>query len=138
MLRKSIIPFSELMIDQPVDQIADKSHSWDTEEHTKHSCDASSYRNCKNNPERFESGGVSENLRTENQSVKLLQCKNHNDKDDSFYGADKKQNDCTRNCTDEWSEIWNHICDADNYTDQYGIRKPEYCHHKETDDADDG
>lgn len=138
MLRQGIIPLFKLMIDQAVYQITYKCNRRNTQKHAENPCNASAYSDRKDDPEWFQAGGISKNLWPKNQTVKLLQGKNHYDKNDGFYRTDEKQNDRTGNGAYKRAEIRNHICDTYNNTDQHGIGEAQNGHHEKADDSDNG
>ena len=88
------------------------------------------------NPEGLQPGGVSQNLWPQNQSVKLLKDENQDNKDDSFYRRNQEQDQRAGNRSDERSEIRNHVRDAYDNADQYGIRQLQNGHKQEAETAD--
>lgn len=102
----------------PIDIFSDKElnrcKDGHTDEHTQRSHDSTADEDGKDNPQGTEVYGFAQNLWPQNIAVELLQNQNENaDYDGKRRVNQKRDKDC-RNCTDEGSEIGNHIGHADD------------------------
>ena len=60
------------MVDKTLDQIAYKCDCRNTEEHTKDPGNTAADRDGEDDPQRLQTGRISEDFRSEDQTVKLL------------------------------------------------------------------
>lgn len=97
-------------------------------DHTDQSKQRSEYQDGKQNPETFQTNRFSNDLRTDNISVHLLNDDDKYKEDHSFKRRCQKDKQRTWDGSDIWSKKWNDIGYADEYTDQrrvWNIRNTE-------------
>ena len=111
-------PFLKSLLECPHHEISQNGHNRHSKKHAEHSGNASADRDRHDNPERPQSHGLSQNLGSKIQSIKLLKREDHNNEDHRFQRTDHQHNNRSRNGSDEGTEIGNHIRDTNNQADQ--------------------
>lgn len=106
-------------------QIAQEGDYGNTQEHSENSAQAATDGNGYDDPQRFQTSGVTENLRSQNQSrSNCWRTKMRRTKIRACTGEDQKQNDGSGNGADETAKIRNRFVSYDD-TDQYRIGRQQ-------------
>ena len=121
----------------PVRQIAKESYNRNAKEHAQNTSDASADGDRDDDPQGLQPGGISEDLRSQDETVKLLEHEDQDNEDHGFYRRDQEQDQCSGNCADKRTKVGNHVRNSHDHTDQDCVRQLEDGHQHEAQAADD-